>query len=225
MMKRLFVHFSGKVAKNASWLIGGNIAQKLMAFLVGIWTARYLGPSNYGLINYAAAYTTFFFSLSTLGINSVLVKEFIDDPEHEGTTLGTTLVLQCVASLCSIFAIFLIISFIDFGETQTIIVVLLCSLGLFFQAFDTVRYWFQARLESKYAAIATLIAYAITSLYKIVLLIRGMSVEWFAVATSIDYVLIAMILLFAYRRKGGVKLNFSFNKAKKILCKSHHFIL
>ena len=63
-----------KVVKNAGWIIGGRLVNKLLAFLVGILTARYLGPSNYGLINYAAAYISFFASICTLGINSIIVN-------------------------------------------------------------------------------------------------------------------------------------------------------
>ena len=46
--------------KNASWLIMGKVAQMAISLIVGVLTARYLGPSNYGLINYASAYTAFF---------------------------------------------------------------------------------------------------------------------------------------------------------------------
>ena len=70
---------NNKVIRNAGWLIGGNIVHKLIAFIIGIWTARYLGPGDYGLITYASAYTTFFFSIATLGINSVIVKKFIGE--------------------------------------------------------------------------------------------------------------------------------------------------
>lgn len=224
-MKKIGRLFSGRVVKNAGWLIGGNIIHKLVAFFVGIWTARYLGPENYGLINYATAYTTFFFSLSTLGINSVIVKNFVDAPKYEGITLGTTLVLQFVAGTLSIINICLIVWVVDYGETETIIVVFLCSLGLVFQIFDSVRYWFQAKLESKYAAVATLIAYLVTSLYRVVLLVRGMSVEWFAIASSVDYACVALILLVAYKRKGGAPLKFSWERAKALLGESHHFIL
>jgi O-antigen/teichoic acid export membrane protein len=90
-----------KVVKNAGWIIGGKVANKLLAFVVGIFAARYLGPSNYGLINYAAAYATFFASLCTLGINSVIVKNFVDHPDQQGETIGTTLLLRAISSLLS----------------------------------------------------------------------------------------------------------------------------
>lgn len=216
---------NNKVIRNAGWLIGGNIVHKLIAFIIGIWTARYLGPGDYGLITYASAYTTFFFSIATLGINSVIVKKFIDEPEQEGTTLGTTLVLQGIASIFSIFVILGVVFVVDYGETVTILVVFLCSLGLFFQELDTIKYWFQSKLESKYAAIATTISYLISSLYKVILLVLGKSVIWFAVATSVDYIVVAIILFGVYRRKNGPKLRFSKSVAIDLLKNSYHYIL
>ncbi len=216
---------NNKVIHNAGWLIGGNIVHKLIAFIIGIWTARYLGPGDYGLITYASAYLTFFFSLATLGIQSVIVKRFVDEPDQEGTTLGTTLVLQGSASLLSILVILGVVFFVDYGETVTILVVFLSSLGLFFQVLDTVKYWFQSKLESKYAAIATTVSYLISSLYKLLLLVLGKSVAWFAVAGSVDYVVVAVILFAVYKRKGGPRLRFSKEVAIDLLRNSYHYIL
>ena len=81
-----------RIAQNAGWLIFGKVGQMVVNFLVGLLTARFLGPSNYGLLNYAAAYTAFFSAICTLGINSVLVKEIIDRPAQQGTTLGLSLI-------------------------------------------------------------------------------------------------------------------------------------
>lgn len=214
-----------RVTRNAGWLIGGSIVNKIIAFIVNIWTARYLGPSNYGLINYAAAYTILFFSICTLGINSVLVKELIDNPDEEGTTMGTTLVLQGLSSLLSIGMICIIVFFLNYGESFTLLVVFLCSLGLFFQMMDSLKYWFQSKLESKYAAIASTVAYLISSLYKVILLLTGKSVVWFAIATSVDYLCVAIIMYIAYKRLNGPKFHFSKTKAKRILQSSYHFIL
>lgn len=223
-MRSIWRLTKNRVARNAGWLIGGNIIYKLIAFIVGIWTARYLGPSNYGLITYASAYTTFFFSLCTLGINSILVKNFVDYPEEEGITLGTSLALQGVSSLLSIGMICLIVFFVDYGDAITLTVVFLCSLGLFFQMMQSIQYWFQAKLESKYVAIATTTAYIITSLYKVVLLISGADVVWFAIATSVDYLTASAIMFVAYKAKNGPKLGFSKLKAVQLIKDSYHFI-
>lgn len=214
-----------KVVKNAGWIIAGKVANKLLAFVVGVFAARYLGPGNYGLINYAAAYATFFASLCTLGINSILVKNFVDYPEQEGETIGTTLLLRAVSSLFSALAIVGIVSVVDKGEPLTVAVVALYSIGLIFQVFDTLNYWFQSRLQSKYSAIAELVSYAAMSAYKIILLALGKSVEWFAVASALDYIVLAVFLLIAYFRSGGVRFCCSLKKARELLQSSYSFII
>ena len=206
-----------KVVKNAGWIIGGKVANKLLAFVVGIFAARYLGPSNYGL--------TFFASLCTLGINSVIVKNFVDHPDQQGETIGTTLLLRAMSSLLSALAIIGIVSIVDRGERLTVVVVALYSIGLVFQVFDTLNYWFQARLQSKYSAIAELVSYAAMSVYKIILLVLGKSVEWFAVASALDYIVLAVFLLIAYFKNGGTRFRYSLKKAKELLQSSGSFII
>lgn len=216
---------TNKIVKNAGWIIGGKVTNKLLAFVVGIFAARYLGPSNYGLINYAAAYATFFASLCTLGINSVIVKNFVDHPDQQGETIGTTLLLRAGSSLLSALTIIGIVSVVDRGERLTVVVVALYSIGLIFQVFDTLNYWFQARLQSKYSAIAELVSYAAMSVYKIILLALGKSVEWFAVASALDYIVLAAFLLIAYFKNGGTGFHYSLKKAKELLRSSCSFII
>ena len=215
---------SNKIVKNAGWLIGGKIAQMVINFVVSILTARYLGPSNFGLIGYAGAYTAFFTSFCTLGINSILVKEFVDHPEREGATIGTSLGLRAISSLLSAIVIILVVCFTDAGEKTTIAVVALCSIGVIFHVFEVFNYWFQAHLMSKVTALVSFWAYLITAIYKVVLMLLGKGVMFFAFATSVDYICIAILMLWAYKKHNGGKIFFSWKLGKRILKKSHHFI-
>ncbi len=216
---------SNKVVQNAGWLIGGKVLNKIIAFIVGVLTARYLGPSNYGLINYAAAYTTFFASICTLGINSIIVKNFLDYPEEQGETLGTAICMRVVSSLFSAVMITGIVFIVDHREPLTICVVALSSLSLIFQVYETINYWFQSRLMSKYPAIASNIAYVAVSVFKIILLVTGRDVRWFALSNALDYIVAAAFLFYIYRRQSGQKLKFSWSKGKQLLSKSHSFII
>lgn len=197
----------------------------LISLFVGLLTARYLGPSNYGTINYATAYTAFFMAFCTLGINSVLVKEFVDNPEDEGKIIGSSLVLRGVSSFLSAITIICLVCIIDAGEKTTITVTALCSIGLIFNIFETFNYWFQSKLKSKVTAIVALSAYVVTATYKGVLLALGKSVEWFAFSTALDYMVIGVLLFVCYKRQGGKKLSFSKSASKRILKKSVYFIL
>lgn len=217
--------FGNKEIKNATWLISGRIVQMLLSLVVGILTARYLGPGNYGLINYGSAYVSFFMAFCTLGINSVIIKDFVDYPEDQGLAIGTALVLRGIFSIASAIMIIGIVSIIDRNEPLTVIVVALCSISLIFHIFDTFNYWFQAQYRSKITAIALLIAFIATSVYKVVLLVLNANVQWFAFATSVDYIVLGALLFILYKCNKGPKLRFSWAKGKALLKKSYHYIL
>lgn len=214
-----------KTAKNAGWIIGEKVAQMMISLVVSLLTARYLGPSNYGLINYATSFTSFFAAICTLGINSLLVKELVDRPQKEGEVLGTALVLQAISSLLSAITIVAVASIIDRDEPITILVVALCSLGLLFQIGNVFNYWFQRHLKSKYTAMIAFVAYIATSVYRIVLMVSGSNVTWFALAASVDHVCVAALLLLCYRKNNGQRLVFSWEYGKDLLSRSKHFIL
>lgn len=216
---------ANKTIKNAGWIIAGKIAQMLINLFVGLLTARYLGPSNFGLVNYAAAYTGFFNAFCTLGITSILVKEFISNPEKEGEILGTSLLLRAVSSFLSAVVIVCVVINVDADEPTTILVVALSSIGLLFRAFEVFNYWFQSRLQSRVTAVVSLIAYGVMAAYKVVLLITGRNVVWFAFATSVDYICIGAMLLLAYRKHGGRKLRVSLDYGRDLLSRSRYFIL
>lgn len=214
-----------KVIANISWLVAGRIVQMLFSFFVGILTARYLGPENYGLINYGSVYTGLFTCICSLGLNSIVVKELIENNRQQGEILGTIIGLKFTASIFALFSIFVLSSIIDSNDGLTTQVVVLCSLGLVFQAFTIFEFWFQSKLQSKVYAVATLIAYILVSIYRVILLILNCNVKWFAIATSLDYLCIALILYFLYKKVHGPKLSFSILKAKTMLLQSYHFIL
>ena len=226
LLKKILLRFkNNKEAKNASWLIGGKVAQMVLSFFVSILTARYLGPGNYGIISYVNAYVAFFTSLCTLGLNSVIIKDFVDKPEEQGETIGTSLAMRFISSFLSALMILCIVRVVDSDEPTTIIIAVLCSISRVFQVLDTLNYWFQSRYESKVTSIATFVAYAATALYRIVLLALQKNVELFAFATSVDYIVLGAILFYAYKKHNGPKLSVSFSRGKSLLGRSYHYIL
>lgn len=221
----VFSFLKNRTVKNAGWMIGEKIVQMIISLVVSLLTARYLGPSNYGMLNYALSYTAFFAALCNLGINSLMVKELVDRSENEGEVLGTAIVLRIISSVLSAITIVSLVSVLDRNEPTTILAVALCSAGMVFQVFNAFNYWFQRHLRSKYTAIATLIAYIATAAYRIVLMVTGSDVVWFALATSVDYIVLAIFLWIFYKKNDGEKLSFSWKYGKELLSRSKHFIL
>lgn len=214
-----------RITKNASWLIASKIAQMLLGLVISMMSARYLGPANYGIINYAVSVMTFVSPFVTLGLNSTVVQELLSEPDNEGQILGTMLLTCTVTAIGGMAAAVAFALVFNAGQTETITVVALYSVILITQAWEMLQYWFQAKLLSKYYAAVSLISYVIVSAYKIYLLATQKSVYWFAVSYALDYLLIAVLLLFCYRKEHGQPLSFSFARLKTMFAKSRYYII
>lgn len=213
------------VFKNAAWIIGCKIMQSLINLLIGLLTARYLGPSNYGIITYVASIVAFAMPIMQLGLKQTLVKEFVQAPDREGEILGTALVINIISSIFCMLGSVAFVLVADAGEKQTILVCALYSLTLLFQATEMTQYWFQSKLLSKYPSIATLCAYIVVAVYKLYLLITQKSVVWFALSNVLDYFLISLILMVIYRKVGGQRLGIDWKLGRQMLSRSKYYII
>ncbi len=214
-----------RIINNTIWIVGCKVFRAILGMLVTMLSARYLGPSGYGLINYAASIVTFVVPLMQLGLNSTLVQELVNTPEKEGQILGTSICMSLVSGLGCIVGVTTFSALTNPGEPVTTMVCALYSIQLVFQAVEQIQYWFHAKLLSKYVSVTMLAAYAATSAYKIMLLLCGSSVYWFALAQALDFLIISAVLLVIYRRKGSGKLSFSWELFRKMFSRSKYYII
>lgn len=214
-----------KVFENAKWIIVCKVVQSLIQMLIGMISARYLGPSNYGLINYAASVAAFAVPVMQLGLSGTLVQEYVSNPDREGKILGTALVMNMVSAIACIIGVTTFAAVANCGDKVTVIVCALYGTSLFFQAMEMLQYWFQAKLLSKYSSIAMLCSYVVVSAYKIWLLASEKSVYWFALSHAVEYGVTGLLLLIAYRKNSTQRIGFSFSMAKELLGKSRYYIV
>lgn len=214
-----------RVFKNASWIVFSKLIKAILTLIVTMIMARKLGPNNYGLINYAASLVSFVIPVMKLGIDSTLVHDIINHPHEEGKYVGTSIIANVISGLLCILGIIVFVLFANCGETETIIVCSLYSITLLFQAIEIVQYWFQAKLLSKYPSIAMLIAYIITSLVQILILLFGGNIYLFAISYSLEFLIISFMLLFLYKKDSPQKLDYSFDTFKLIFNKSKYYII
>lgn len=217
--------WSNRVVSNAKWMIAEQGVQMLVSFIIGMITVRYLGPSNYGVINYCNAYTAFFTAIAGFGIEAIVVKELIARPNEEGEIIGSSILMRLLAGIFSMISIFLILFFVDARNVLLIKVGLLQSSVLVFKAFEIIDFWFQSKLQSKYASILKSISYVLVAAYKVYILVAGKTVEWFAFSTALDFLIIAVLLSFSYFRHNGPKWKFSKAISKVLISQGYHYII
>ena len=129
MLKKIIHKFKdNRMVSNSIWIIGGQVFQMGLTLIIGMITARYLGPSNYGIIGYTASYVSFFSVICQLGYTSIIVKELLENKEKEGEILGTMITFRVITSLLSSIVISALIYVMDDGDMLIVKVAFLQSL-------------------------------------------------------------------------------------------------
>ncbi len=214
-----------KVVSNAGWLIACRIIKALLGVAVSVMTARFLGPSNYGLINYASSITAFFAPIVLLGFNSILVQELLFHKEEEGKILGSAVLSSLACSLFGMAMTTLSAVLIDSSDGESIVVCAIFSVSLVFQATELIQYWFQAKYRSKTVALVGLLAYCVVSAYKVMLLVFKVNVYWFALTNAFDYLIISALLYYLYQKGNTQKLSFSKRIFWRMLQSGRYYIV
>ena len=198
-----------------------------MGLLVGVWVARYLGPEQFGLFNYATAVVALFAAIATLGLNNIVVRGLVRYPEEANSTLGTAFVLQLIGGVLSTAAAVIAVSFMRPDDTTARITVSLIGSAIIFKATDVIRYWFEARIQSKYIVWVENAAFLVFAAVKVgLMLIKAplLAFVWIVLAES---VLVAALLIFIYTHqdKRISEWRCSFVRAKSLLQDSWPLIL
>ena len=214
-----------KFVNNTGWILFKEVYTILVSLVVGSLSARYLGPSNYGLISYGSSLISFFLIVTQLGMSNVIILDLVRRPQTTLEHLGTALVMRIIVSVISVGLIQGIIIFLEPDNTLLHLVTLLQSLSLIFQASDVLFCWFHAKMEMKYVTLTGMVALTLTSIWRIVLLVKSASIEWFAVSLSISAFISCVMTAVFFAIRAKIKLRFSFKNAGYILKNSYHFII
>ncbi|HQP92185.1 MAG TPA: oligosaccharide flippase family protein, partial [Candidatus Omnitrophota bacterium] len=91
------------VAKNASFLVFGNIANKLLAFFTMVFFARYLGDQGFGKFSSAQSLAQLLIVFADLGLGFFVIREVARRREAAGKIIG----MASIARLVSLIIIFL----------------------------------------------------------------------------------------------------------------------
>ncbi|MBG56625.1 MAG: O-unit flippase [Deltaproteobacteria bacterium] len=207
-----------KYFANTSWLLGERVFRMTISLFVGIYVARYLGPERFGLLSYALSFVWLFSSLASLGLNDILVRELVNQPENSQNLIATALWLKvCGFGLMGLTVTVVLI--FKSEDQLTLLLISIIILGFLFQATNVVEFYFQAKVQSKFIVRTQVVQLLITSIFKIYLVWSKASLLWFALALMLDQALIAILFLYLYKWK--VKkfpfLYFNWEKTKLLI--------
>ena len=193
-----------KALANTGWLFGDKILRMGVGLLVGVWIARYLGPEQFGLMNYAMAIVALFGAVASLGLNGIVVRDLVQQPDGVNTTLGTAFLLQFIGGLAAFCLAVIAISFARPDDDLSKMMVAVLSFVMVFKSTEVVKYWFESQVRSKYVVWVENTVFLILAVVKMGLILAQASLMAFVWAAFAEGLLVATGMLGVYAWRGGV---------------------
>ena len=215
-----------RVLTNVSWLFMDRILRMGLGLLVSVWLARHLGPDDFGLFSYVMALVTIGSAISVLGLDSVVVKELLINPEDRDRILVTSVTLQLLGGMLTYLVILGLVYHFHADNTTLVLITTILGPLNFLRASEVVKYWFESQLLSKVTVRVENGVFILFSCIKAGLIYNGFGLIPVAVAVLIESIVVASVLIAIYQYKGGV-LNakmFSRKRAADLLSKSWPFV-
>jgi len=188
-----------KYLKNTSWLFLEKVFRISVGLFVGAWMARYLEPDAFGLYSYALSFVGLFAIFSSLGMDSVLVKELVNHETKDKEIINTGLFLRFTASLIVISVIF-ITSNIFINDRLSLQLILIASSSVLLQSFNIIDLHLQSRVLGRYTAYVNSIALFSSSLVKIFLIINQASLVAFVYVVIFEAAVLAGGYIYIYMK-------------------------
>lgn len=183
--------------------MGEQLLKLLGGLVIGILIARHLGVEQFGQLGFAMAYSGLFSIVGTLGLNRIGVRELVaartagEDPR---TILDTMLFLRVGVSVLLAGALVFSAWVLHQGNLTVLAIV---APMVVFSSLDVVELWFQSQTLAKRTSSARSISYLVVTAFRIVLLIKGASLEWFALAYLVEFFGASIALFMVYNRFEG----------------------
>jgi O-antigen/teichoic acid export membrane protein len=216
-----------KILSNTGWLFADRLLRMGVGLLVGVWVARYLGPEQFGLFNYSLSFVALFSTFASLGLDSIVIRDIVRDPSCKNETLGTAFLLKLLGGIATLVATVSILPLLRPGSNLTLWLVGITSAGLIFQAFDTIDFWFQSQVRSKYTVYAKNAIFIPVTLVKIVLIKMQAPLISFAWVGLLETILgaVGLILVYQLNKQSISAWRASFSRAKSLLNDSWALVL
>lgn len=208
--------------RNIGWLSGDRIVRLFGALLVGTLVARYLGPGQFGLLNYGTAIYGLFNIISNLGLDSLVVRDIALDAEGEPHILGTAFVLKALASVVTSVAAMIAARLLDPHNRPLIIIVALLSFASISQALDVIDYFFQAHTRSRHTVVPRTAAFIAGSVARVAAVFMGSSLLVFAWIAALEILVGELGLGISYLRYRAAVARWNWNRklAKTLMTES-----
>ncbi len=207
-----------KYFANTGWLIiarAGSLFIKMVITAVAI--PNYLGNSLNGVLNYPLVLVTFFMAACTLGMDSFVTRQLLQQPQQQHVILGTAFRLRLISGVVALPLIYLTYFLIGYYAAEAPAApfeyIAIVSLVCVAQSVNVIDSYFQATVQGKYIMYVQVGANLLSAAVKLLLILLQAPISAFVWMLLADTVFLAMGYVYLYGRRGNSVLRWTFNRA------------
>lgn len=206
-----------RIIKNSSSLIFTQLLKYSINIFISIWIVRYLGAELFGAFSYITALTGIFGIFSSLGLQSIIVRELIKKPNESEVLLGTSVFLSFVAGILTFIALVIAVIFLNPGDKLLLYLALINGFTFIFDTFKIISYHYESKVQSDRVAKINNITIIIISVLKIISLYFDLGIYVLSIVFILEAAISGVLVFFLFSKTVYSPFRFSVNK---ILAKS-----
>ena len=191
-----------QIVENAGWLVADKIVRLGVGLVVNIWIARYLGPRDFGRLNYAQAIGTMLVFVSMLGLPDILINDLTRMPLRRARILASAFVLRAVGAVTVIAIALTIIIVMRPGEPIIWLLVGLFTAAQLAQAMDVIDAPYQIAGRVRTIVVIRNASFIVFSAMKIAAMLLHLPVVAFALLYSLELFAVSGLMFLRARRDG-----------------------
>lgn len=216
-----------RILDNAGWLFVDRLVRILLGMVVTVWLARYLGPSQFGIISYSLALLTICSVIGLLGLKDIVIREVLQDPRSKGVTLGSAAGLMSVGGVGAYLLLVTIVLLTRPDESIVKFASLTIGSSVLLRFLDFGAYWFESQVKSKYVVVAQQAVFIVFSAVKVILIMIGASLDAFIVTILCQFAAssLATAAIFRRFRPSDLRLSFDTARMKSLISESWPLLL
>ncbi len=194
-----------RIIQNVFWAMCGKMFTLASQSVIGILIARYLGPAQYGIMNYVISYVTLFTILASFGLDYIEIRELAYRKEERDDIMKTVFYGRCFFSVAVVLLIMGILCFTQPGR-QVATLIMIYSISLVFSSFNVIRNYFTAMVDNKHIAQSEMCRSFLGAIVKVILLILAAPLIWFIIALVFDFFILALGYLSIYLKTNHLNI-------------------
>ena len=187
---------------NTSWLMVEKVLRLVVGLFIGVYVARYLGPSRFGLLSFSMSFVALFGTFAKLGLDGIVVRNAVQSPETRDELLGTAFGLRIFGGVALLALVFGAVQLTD-SEPVTRLLIMIIAAGYVLQAFQVIEFYFQSQVLARLISIAGITGLIFSSVFKLFLVLSGASLVWFAWAVIVENGIRGVVLIVLHSRRNS----------------------